>query len=174
MAELFESSEKENNNEFVGFTVEEIPERPVFESDPEASGESDISLEDEWSESGSENSDSEKEEVEEDGIWTRHLNEIDIASFKENVAPTEILPEGANCLDILLILFPEELINLIVVETNRNAKQKPARANKVDKDWQPANNNNIRLYLGIRLLQGIKVLVYKFVPWSEASPGHYI
>ena len=38
MAELFESSEEENNDEFVGFMIEEIPERPDFESDPEASG----------------------------------------------------------------------------------------------------------------------------------------
>lgn len=97
-------------------------------------------------------------------------NEIDIVSFKENVAPTQILPEGANYLNFLLILFPEELINLIVVETNRNAKQKQAAANKVDKDWQLTNNNSIRSYLSIQLLQGIKVLVYKFVHWSEASP----
>lgn len=157
MAELFESSEEENNDEFVGFTIDEIPERPDFESDPETSGESDISLGDESSENGSENSDSEEEEVEEDSIWTRDLDEIDIALFEENVGPTEILPEEANCLDFLLILFPEELINLIVVETNRNAEQKQAAANKVNKDWQLANND-IRSYLGIRLLQGIKVL----------------
>ena len=92
MAELFESSEEENNNEFVGFTIEEIPECPDFESDPEASGESDISPGDESSENGSENSDSEEEEVEEESIWTRDLDEIDIASFEENVGPTEILP----------------------------------------------------------------------------------
>lgn len=53
MAELFESSEEENNNEFVGFMIEEIPERPDLESDPEASGESDISLADKSSENGS-------------------------------------------------------------------------------------------------------------------------
>lgn len=60
-------------------------------------------------------------------------NEIDIVSFEENVAATEILPEGANCLNFLFLLFPEELINLIVVETNQNAKQNQAAANKVDK-----------------------------------------
>ena len=38
MAELFESSEEETNDEFVGFTTQEIPERPDFESDPKASG----------------------------------------------------------------------------------------------------------------------------------------
>ena len=134
MAELFESSEEENDDKFVGFTVEEIPECPDFESDPEASGESDISLGDESSENGSENSDLEEEEVKEESIWTRNLHEIDIASFEENVGLTEILPEGANCLNFLLILFPEELINLIVVETNWNAEQKQAAANKVDKD----------------------------------------
>ena len=74
MAELFESSEEENNNEFVGFTIDEIPEHPDFESDPETSGESDISLGDESSENESENSDSEEEEVEEDSIWTRDLD----------------------------------------------------------------------------------------------------
>ena len=84
-----------------------------------------------------------EEEVEEDSIWTRDLEEINIALFEENVGPTEILPEGANCLNLLLILFPEELINLIVVETNRNAEQKQAAANKVDKDWQPPNNKDI-------------------------------
>lgn len=67
MAELFESSEEENNNEFVGFMIEEIPERPDLESDPEASGE------DKSSQNGSENSDSKEEEVEEDSIWTMKL-----------------------------------------------------------------------------------------------------
>lgn len=77
MAELFESSEEEKNDEFVGFRIEEIPECPDFESDPETSGESDVSLGDESRKNGSENSDSEEEEVEEDSIWT--LDEIDIA-----------------------------------------------------------------------------------------------
>ena len=63
IAELFESSEEENNNEFVGFMIEEIPECPDLESDPEESGESDISLADKSSKSGSENSDSKEEEV---------------------------------------------------------------------------------------------------------------
>lgn len=56
-----------------------------------------------------------------------------------------------------------------MVETNRNAEQKQAAANKVDKDWQPANNKDIHSYLGIRLLQGIKVLRSERDYWSTNS-----
>lgn len=60
-----------------------------------------------------ESSDSEREE---EGVWTDDLHKVDITSFEENVGPTNILPEEANCLDFLLVLFPEELIDLIVTE----------------------------------------------------------
>lgn len=122
MAELFESSEEENNDEFVGFTIDEILERFDFESDFEISGESDIFLGDELSENGSENSDFEEEEVEEDSIWIRDFDEIDIVLFEENVGSIEILFEEVNCFDFLYILFFEEFINLIVVEINRNVE----------------------------------------------------
>lgn len=56
-----------------------------------------------------------------------------------------------------------------MVETNWNAEQKQAAANKVDKDWQPANNKDIHSYLGIRLLQGIKVLPSERDYWSTNS-----
>ena len=59
--------------------------------------------------------------------------------------------------------FPQ---NLIVTETNRNPEQKQAAANKIDKDWQPVNNNDIHVYHSIRLLQGIKVLPSERDYWS--------
>ena len=157
------SDDENEEEEFPGFTAEDIAELQSVESDDESSGESDISFDKETSDSESESSDSEEEE---ESVWSRDLGEIDMAAFEKNVGPTNILPEGASCLDFFLLLFPEELIDLIATETNRNAEQKQAAVNKIDKDWQPVNNNDIRTYLGIRLLQGIKVLPSERDYWS--------
>ena len=159
MAALFDT---DSEDEFYGFTAEELPERPG-----DTSGESDISLDEDTIASEGGSSDSGEELEEEESAWTREVQEIDIASFEENVGPTKILPEAASCLDFFQIVFPEELIDLIVAETNRNAQQKQAAAKKIDKNWQPVNNNDIRAYLGIRLLQGIKVLPSERDYWSK-------
>ena len=95
MAALFDT---DGEDEFCRFTAEELPERPG-----DASGDSDISLDEETIESEGESSDSGKEEEEEqeeeESVWIYDLQEIDITSFVGNVGPTKILPEGENCLD---------------------------------------------------------------------------
>ena len=65
-------------------------------------------------------------------------------------------------------MFSEDLIDLKVNETNRNAEQKQRASGRQDKDWTPEDAANIRAYLAIiRILQGIKTLPSERHHWSN-------
>ena len=101
MAAFMASDDENEEAEFPGFTAEDIDDLRSVESDGERSGESDISVDEETSDSESESSDSAEEE---ESVWSRDLGEIDMAAFEKNVGPTNILPEGASCLDFFLLV----------------------------------------------------------------------
>ena len=103
MAALFDT---DSEDEFCRLTAEELPECPG-----DASGDSNISLDEETIESEGESSNPGEEEKEGESVWTRDFKEINIASFEGDKGLTKILPEGANCLDFFLMVFPEELID---------------------------------------------------------------
>ena len=79
MASFMTSDDENEEEEFPGFTAEDIAELQSVESDDESSGESDISFNEETSDSESESSDSEEEE---ESVWSRDLGEIDMAAFE--------------------------------------------------------------------------------------------
>ena len=64
-------------------------------------------------------------------------------------------------------MFSEDLIDLIVNETNRNAEQKQRASGRQDKDWTPEDAADIPAYLAIRILQGIKTLPSERHHWSN-------
>jgi len=64
-------------------------------------------------------------------------------------------------------MFLEDLIDLKVNETNRNAEQKQRASGRQDKDWIPEDVADIRAYLAIRILQGIKTLPSERHYWSN-------
>ena len=70
------------------------------------------------------------------------------------------------------LLFPEDLIELIVNETNLNAEQKQRAAGRQDQNWTPVNGTDIRAYFGIRILQGIKTLPSEQHFWSRNKYLH--
>ena len=64
-------------------------------------------------------------------------------------------------------MFSDDLIDLIVNETNRNAEQKQRASGRQDKDWTPEDAADIPAYLAIRILQGIKTLPSERHHWSN-------
>ena len=148
---LFDSSDDEE--EFLGFT-RDVPLRGE-DSDSNASGESDNSLSEASEEESSE--ESEDEDADED-TWSRNLRNALVNNFEKDTGPSNILPPEAKADSFLYQMFPEGLIDLTVNETNRNAKQKQRASGRHDKDWTPVDAADIRAYLAIRILQGIKTL----------------
>ncbi|XP_048586613.1 piggyBac transposable element-derived protein 4-like, partial [Nematostella vectensis] len=149
----------EEFEEFYGFTAEDIGRR-VAEDDGQASGESDLSF-------GEETSDEEELESGDEGEsdeWSRELHEVELAPFDREVGPTNILPAEANATDFLEQPFPPDLIDLIVEETNRNARRKDADRTY----WEPVNASDIKIYLAIRLQQGIKSVPSERDYWATS------
>jgi len=157
--EIFGNSD-ESEEEFIGFTRSEIDP----ESDTESLGDSDIS----FSDSGSESSESEDENNAEEGDqWSRNLRNVAVAPFVKPTCPVNILPAESTALDFFNLVFPQNVLELIVLETNRNAEQKQAKAGVVDKNWTPVNTDDIKAYLAIRFIHGIKTLPSERHYWSN-------
>ena len=157
---LFDSSDDE---EFLGFRAEDIPLRGE-ENDANASGESDFSLSEASEDESSE--ESEDEDADEDS-WSQNLRNVLVNNFEKDTGPSNILPPEAKADSFLYQMFPEDLIDLIVNETNRNAEQKQRAAGRQDKNWTPVNAADVRAYLAIRILQGIKTLPSERHYWSN-------
>ena len=64
-------------------------------------------------------------------------------------------------------MFPEDLIELIVTETNRNAEQKQQSSGRHNNNWSAINTADIRAYITIRFYQGIKGLPSARHYWSQ-------
>lgn len=118
----------DSEEEFEGFAREDITQAERNIED--CSGESDIS------ESAAE---SEIESEAASDSWTFDVSPIDIIEFDECVGSSTVLLAEVKALDLFSLLFPEELIELIALETNRHAQQKQQKADIVDKNWHPNN-----------------------------------
>ena len=100
-------------DEFLGFETEEVERARA--SRRQLSDESDISVSDSESESSSE---SESEE-DIDERWTIDNSPVHVEEFVERTGPTSRVPEDGTALDFFLLLWPEDLFEKIVEETNR-------------------------------------------------------
>ena len=130
-ADLSDSTDDEE--EFLGFREEDIPVN-VDENDEDLSGDSDISVSESSDEESSEESD---DELPEDDTWSRNLRNVHVNNFEKDTGPTNILPPEATADRFFYQLFPEDLIELIVNETNLNAEQKQRAARRQDQNWAP-------------------------------------
>nr|CAH7734315.1 unnamed protein product [Callosobruchus chinensis] len=68
-------------------------------------------------------------------------------------------------IDVFLCLFPEELIDSVVFHTNLYATQK--QTNDGGKPFQPTNREEIKLFLGVNILMGVKKLTSLKDYWSS-------
>lgn len=69
------------------------------------------------------------------------------------------IPVDSSAFDIFKLFFTSEIINLIVVETNRNAEQFLSK-NRLSKSsrftkWVPTNNNEIQKFFGLIIWMGL-------------------
>ena len=71
------------------------------------------------------------------------------------------IPADGNALDFLNLYFDDELINIIVTETNRYALQKG------DRDFPNTNAREIRVFLALVMLQGLVVKSSHWLYWSK-------
>ncbi|XP_068757578.1 piggyBac transposable element-derived protein 4-like [Montipora capricornis] len=81
--------------------------------------------------------------------------------------PTTVLPAIASAGDFFNLVFQEDLIQLIVAETNQNAQKKHQQSGTVDKGWIPVNNGDIKAFLTIRFIQEINSLPLERHSWSK-------
>ncbi|XP_065658413.1 uncharacterized protein LOC136082927 [Hydra vulgaris] len=82
--------------------------------------------------------------------------------------------ESKKPLDFFRLLVTEELINNMVVETNRYAtqeinKQHPLRRNSHFKDWKPINSEDMRQFLGVLFHMGCVKMPSLEHYWSKKS-----
>ena len=156
VSDIFDSDSEEE--EFFGFSTNDIARADI-------SGESDISADESFTEDEESDSNSVESGGEED--WSDDLDFVIVEDFNKPTGPTTVLPATATAGDFLNLVFPEDLIQLIVDETNRNARQKQQQSGTVDKDWMPVNNSDIKAFFAIRFIQGINSLPSERHFWSK-------
>ena len=110
VSDIFDSDSEEE--EFFGFSTNDIARADIC-------GESDISADESFTEDEESDSNSVESGGEED--WSDDLDFVIVEDFNKPTGPTTVLPATATAGDFLNLVFPEDLIQLIVDETNRNA-----------------------------------------------------
>ena len=92
---------------------------------------------------------------EEEEIWNVDENPVCILPFTEPPGPTSGVAEDGTATDFYLML-PEDLIEHIVTETNRYARESIAA--KPDPEWFDTTLEEVKAFLGLHVLFGIKQL----------------
>ena len=146
-----------DEEDFVGFEAEDVERARLLLG--ETSNESDISV------SSSSSSESESEDEELNDFWSRDDSPVDVEDFVEPTGPTSRVPEDGNAMDFFFLLWPEELFAKIVEETNRNAQQ--CIRTKPDPSWYETTCEEMRAFIALNVLFGIKSLPETRLFWSE-------
>ena len=139
---IFGSSDEEMSNERSDIDVSDIED----ESDKN-------------DESGSESKGDEAVE------WTDHLHNIHLEGFTLPVGITFEIGNEARELDVFKKFFNDEILNVIVRETNRYARQKLA-GEALDK-WQHVTLEEIKAFLGVSVVMGVNILPSISDYWSS-------
>ena len=98
--------------------------------------------------------------------WTVELTNIEVDDF---VSPTGIaveLPQNATELDSFKLLFGDDIVDDIVVETNRYALQKLSGNLQRLAKWTAVTANELRAYFGVCIFMGINHLPCTADYWS--------
>ena len=98
------------------------------------------------------------------GEWSDNLKDITVNDFTEPFGKTFDKPADCMEKDLFEILFNEDILALIVTETNRYARQKltPAKLGK----WTDVTVLELKAYLGVRIIMGINPLPATANYWS--------
>ena len=93
---------------------------------------------------------------EEEEIWNVDENPARILPFTEPTGPTSGVAEDGTATDFFYLMLPEVLMEHIVTETNRYARESIAA--KPDPEWFDTTLEEVKAFLGLHVLFGIKQL----------------
>ncbi|XP_060702870.1 piggyBac transposable element-derived protein 4-like isoform X1 [Hemiscyllium ocellatum] len=102
-----------------------------------------------------------------DGDWTEAVTKIQVPTFTERTGPQHQLASTADPLDYFTLLWPDSVFDTIAQETNRYAVQCQARDGKQDSSWIPTDSREIKAFLAINIMMGIKQLPRISLYWSQ-------
>lgn len=133
-------------------------------------GESDISFSESDSYSAYSSEESSEDELRgnnngNNNTWTIDDSEVVCDPFTEDVGPKSELSDEKKAVDFFLLLFPTELLIKIVEETNRYAQQ--CIETKPDPRWYETTLEEIKAFLALNILFGIKRLPELKMYWSS-------
>lgn len=159
------SEGESDDSAFLGFE-EEDREAVVewrharFEARHQSDSESDISVSSVATNDLSDLTDSDEEET-----WNDDENPVEVAPFTAATGPSSGVAEEGTAIDFFYLMFPEELIEQIVLEMNRYARE--CIAMKPDPEWFDTTLTEVKAFLGLHLLFGIKQLPATRLYWSS-------
>lgn len=117
------------------------------------------------SESEEEESDEEDEGEE---MWSDALEDFDIEPFDPTISGFQVeIPDSASALFFFNLLFDEDLMDLVIAETNRMARQKRADKPQLLEKWCDISKQEFKCYLGLSIMMGICVLPQVADYWSS-------
>ena len=137
---IFGSSEEENNtadSDGSDIDVQEV------ESD----------LEEDESDSESDNDSNASDTIE----WSDELEDFDIDEFSGRQEMKFNVPDNVSANDFFSQLFGDSIMDIIVTETNRYARQKLSNTPRLEK-WKDITKQELRAYFGICIIMGINNL----------------
>lgn len=159
------SEGESDDSAFLGFEEEDreaVAEwrQARFEARHQSDSESDISVSSVATNDLSDLTDSDEEET-----WNEDENPVEVAPFTAATGPTSGVAEEGTAIDFFYLMFPEELIEQIVLEMNRYARE--CIAMKPDPEWFDTTLTEVKAFLGLHLLFGIKQLPATRLYWSS-------
>ena len=183
--EIFGEEESNQENNFEGFTAQELAEARAGLSRNQVEDDDDISV-DEYK---SESEDSSTEDTivnndnraqrprargrnnngaaqNQDRIWTETFTKTTIPNYSEILGPKVILDASKTELDFFNLLFPLNLCAWIANETNHYATQVQAQKGE-DSRWYETDLTEIRVFIGMRVYMSIIDLPDIKMYWSE-------
>ena len=97
--------------------------------------------------------------------WTIDNSPVHVEEFVKRTGPTSQVPEDGTALDFFLLLWPEDLFEKIVEETNRHAEQ--CIQTKPDLRWHATACEEMHAFFTLNVLFGIKSLPETRMYWSN-------
>ena len=88
-----------------------------------------------------------------------------VSPFAAATGPTSGVAEDRTAIDFFHLIFSEELIEHVVVETNRYARE--CIATKPDPEWFETTLDAMKVFFGLHVLFGIKQLPATRLYWSK-------
>ena len=153
--DIFGSSEEENNNREEENNTADSDGSDIDFQEVESD------LEEDESDSESDNDSNASDTIE----WSDELEDFDIDEFSGRQEMKFNVPDNVSANDFFSQLFGDSIMDIIVTETNRYARQKLANTPRLEK-WKDITKQELRAYFGICIIMGINNLPRIAMYWS--------